>query len=302
MKKAKLKVSNFSLDSTIKTEQCPADLWYFDNFLKCWISYIPIGKKWYKVLLRQRNKGEIEIYHTSVNSVSVIEKLNYIFWLDYDIEDLFSTFSNDKFLKKVFNKCKGLRVMRDLDKEYRILEAILTQNTSIKQIKKMQRLLFINYGKKENVNKEEIFTYPRAKDIAIVKEEDLKSKCKLGYRASYLKKIAESLIQGDLSLEKIESLSTPEAREYLIKFKGIGRKVADIILMYGFGRRDVFPLDLWVKKAIKREYFGNRDVTDREIHNFAIEYFGAHASIINLMIFNAERGGEKEFYNLCVWR
>ncbi len=84
-------------------------------------------------------------------------------------------------------------------------------------------------------------------------------------------------------------------------FKGIGKKVADIILMYGFGRRDVFPMDLWVKKAIKREYFGNKDVSEKEIYEFAIKYFGDYASLLNLMIFSYERG-EKEFYNLCVWK
>lgn len=301
MKKIKFKVSNFSLNNTIKTEQCPADLWYFDNFSGYWISYIPVKGKWCKIMMKQK-ENEIEVCYTSEHKEEeILAILTYIFRLDYNLEDLYSHYLEDKYLQKVFNKCKGLRVMRDLSKEYRILEAVLTQNTSIKMIKRMQRLLFINYGEKVKINGEEIHIYPTAEKIASIDVNELKKKCKLGYRASYLKQLAKDLIQGKLSIKKIEILSSKDARKYLMEFKGIGKKVADIILMYGFGRRDVFPLDLWVKKAIKREYFDNKNASEREIHEFATEYFGEHASLINLMIFNYERGKE-EFHNLCVWK
>lgn len=298
----KIKISNFSLTDTLKTEQCPADLWYFDSFLGYWISYLPMEGKWYKVLLRQKSEDKIEIHSKpEISPVKLIENLNYIFWFDHNIDELCSTFSDDKYLQRIFNECKGLRVMRDLDKEYRILEAVLTQNTSVRMIKQMQRLLFINYGEKVKINGEEIYIYPSACKIASVDENSLRKKCKLGYRASYLKQIAKALVRGEISLEEIEKLSTKDARKHLIRFKGIGKKVADIILMYGFGRRNVFPMDIWVKEAIRREYFDKKDVSEKELYEFALSYFGQYASIINLMIFYKERK-KKEFCNLCVWR
>jgi len=49
-------------------------------------------------------------------------------------------------------------------------------------------------------------------------------------------------LSGNLNSQKLEKMSTEKAKKYLISFRGIGNKVSDIILMYGFGRRDVFPL------------------------------------------------------------
>jgi N-glycosylase/DNA lyase len=97
-------------------------------------------------------------------------------------------------------------------------------------------------------------------------------------------------------------MNTDEAKSFLMKFKGIGGKVSDLILMYGFGRCDVFPLDIWVKRALKREYFRNNNVSDKELYKFAREYFGNFASIINIMIFTYERRNKSQFYNYCVWR
>ncbi len=70
--------------------------------------------------------------------------------------------------------------------------------------------------------------------------------------------------------------------------------------MYGFGRRDTFPIDRWVKNAIKREYF-KKEVSEKEIYKFAKEYFGQHASFLNLLIFNYERK-KREYSNICVWK
>lgn len=244
---------------------------------------------------------EIKTLPSEVDSREIITKIKYIFWLDYPLEDLDCQFSNDKYLRKIFAEGKSLRIMRDLNKEYRILEAVLTQNTSVRMIKRMQKELFTHYGEKRKINGEEIHIYPKAKTIANVSESDLREKCKLGSRASYFKGIAQAIVDKKILIEELEKMSTEDAREFLMKFKGIGKKVADIILMYGFGRQDVFPLDLWVKRAIEREYFKAKQVTEKEVYEFARDYFGMHASLANLMIFYKERK-QKKFFNINIWR
>lgn len=107
-------------------------------------------------------------------------------------------------------------------------------------------------------------------------------------------------MSGTLSPERLEKMPTEEAKKYLMSFKGIGRKVSDLILMYGFKRGDVFPLDIWVKKAIKREYFGGQEVPEKEVYKWAREYFQEYASLFNLMIFLYERGCKERYYNYCV--
>ena len=295
----------FSLDKTLKSEQCPADLWFFDENQNYWVSYIPIEGCWVKVMLRQNQNiidGEYLPKECGIKE-KLLEKLHYIFQFEDNNDNVLSAFSQkDEYLAKVVGYCRGLRIMRDLNKEYRILEAIITQNTSIRMIKIMQRLLFLNFGDMIQIGDDKIFTYPKIEKIAEENVIDLKKKCKLGYRAQYVKDIAQQILLGNLSSQKLEKMPTEEAKKYLMSFRGIGKKVSDLILMYGFGKEDVFPLDIWIKKAIKREYFEGQEVSEKEIYKWAREYFKEHASLFNLMIFLYERRGEDRNYNYCVWR
>jgi len=292
--------SRFSLDKTLKSEQCAADLWFLEG--KCWCSYLPVENKWVKVMLRQvGNKISVK-FSPSAKAERVKSLISYIFSLDCKTDEISQAFRDDRYLAKVLRQCSGLRIMRDINKEYRILEALLTQNTSVRMIKRMQRLLFLCYGERVRVGNELISTYPDIGKIARERVETLKEKCRLGYRAIYLKNIARKLSSGEIKIEKLEKMSSEKAKRFLMRFRGIGNKVSDIILMYGFGKQDVFPLDSWVRNAIKREYFGNSKIDDREIYRFAKEYFGSYASIINLMIFFYERRNKNLFFNYCVWK
>ena len=74
-----------------------------------------------------------------------------------------------------------------------------------------------------------------------------------------------------------------------MNIKGIGPKVADIILGFGIGKRDVFPMDIWLKRTIKREYFNDRKTSDNQLRKFALEYFGEHAQVAHVYIYCYER-------------
>jgi len=292
----------FSLNKTLMSEQCPADLWFLDNISGYWTSYIPFEDEWSKVMLKQTG-DKIEIkYISSVKPDKIKTLISNIFSLDYKIDKLLMSFKEDPYLSRVLEYSSGLRIMRDINKEYRIIEAILTQNTSVKMIKTMQRLLFINYGEKVRIGEETIYTYPNIERIANENPGMLKEKCRLGYRALYLKNIAQKIISKEINTKDLEKMETDETKKFLMSFSGIGNKVSDLILMYGLGKNDVFPLDLWIKRAIKREYFNNSDVSDKEVYMFAKNYFDQYASIINLMIFLYERRTKGQFFNYCVWR
>ena len=201
----------------------------------------------------------------------------------------------------IYKSSYGIRIMNDINKEFRIIESILTQNTSVKMVKTMQKNLFLHYGKRIKIDNENIHIYPDMNKIATDSIESIKDKVRCGYRAEYLKTIAQSIISKKLDTDKVSSLETNHAREYLLNFKGIGPKVADLILMYGFSKKDVFPADVWIRKTLGKVYFNDRIPTVNESIKFAKEYFGNYASLINLMIFYHERKDKTEFINTNVW-
>jgi len=304
MKKIRIDVKNFSLNKTLKSEQCVADLFFFDSIQNHWITYMPVNNVWAKIILKQDNNNTLTIryFPDEIDEKEVIHKINYVFSLDEDYKNFVEKFGKDKYLMKIYNVSNGIRIMMDINKEYRIIESLLTQNTSVRMIKVMQRNLLVNYGEHIMVGDEIIFSYPDLKRIANDKVDSIREKIKCGYRAKYIKNIAEAIIFGKLDINKISDLDTISARKYLMEFSGIGPKVADLILMYAFSKKDVFPTDIWARRTIGNIYFEGREPLPKELTNFVNEYFGKFASLINLMIFYFERRDKNKLFNLLVWR
>jgi N-glycosylase/DNA lyase len=136
------------------------------------------------------------------------------------------------------------------------------------------------------------YTPPRIEKLATARENELRKKCRVGYRAPYMINVARAILNGDIAVEDFVEKSTGEARKELMSVKGIGPKVSDIILLYGFGKMDVFPMDRWLRRALRREYFKREKVSEGRLRDFALDHFGKHAGIAHLYMFYYERKGK----------
>lgn len=96
-----------------------------------------------------------------------------------------------------------------------------------------------------------------------------------GWRAAYLLDAAQKVASGALPLEQIAALPLPEARQALQTVRGVGPKVAECVLLYGMGRLEAFPLDVWMKRAMAVLFPGRRP-----------EDFGPYAGIAQQYIFH----------------
>ncbi len=45
--------------------------------------------------------------------------------------------------------------------------------------------------------------------------------------------------------------------------KGVGKKVADCILLFAYGKTDIFPTDTWIEKVYRCEYNSGDNTPDR---------------------------------------
>ena len=109
---------------------------------------------------------------------------------------------------------------------------------------------------------------------------------KTGFRAKYIFDAATKVSSGELSLSDIYGSSTTAgAAERLCTIKGVGPKVAACALLFGFGRFDAFPIDVWIKRVIEK-YFSE---------GFSADDLGGYAGIAQQYLFYYERylGGEK---------
>jgi len=86
-------------------------------------------------------------------------------------------------------------------------------------------------------------------------EQSLRA-CGLSYnKIRYIKTLAEAVANKELNFRKLVSQDDEMIRNTLTGYPGIGQWSADIFLMSGMGREDIFPVgDLIIRKSIQHHY------------------------------------------------
>ena len=93
-----------------------------------------------------------------------------------------------------------------------------------------------------------------------------------GYRAKYLIDAAQKVSSGEVRLSSCYTLPLPDAETELRKVSGVGKKVAQCVLLYGFGRMDAFPVDTWVRRVMAELYPDGLPPCTRGIEGIAQQY------------------------------
>ena len=99
--------------------------------------------------------------------------------------------------------------------------------------------------------------------------------------------------QGAIDLAGLKNLRCEEARVELLRLPGVGPKIADCVLLFGYGFYDAFPIDVWVMKALRDLYFKGRPVNLRRLQKFASRYFGPFPGYAQQYLFHYIRTGPK---------
>ncbi|MGN1443547.1 MAG: DNA-3-methyladenine glycosylase family protein [Acutalibacteraceae bacterium] len=170
------------------------------------------------------------------------------FDLDRNYEEILSCF-DEKYLKAAIKAYTGIRILRQ-DPWEALCSFIISQNNNIPRIKGIIERFCISFG--EQIGKD-AYTFPSFEKTAELTENDLKP-LRAGFRNKYILDAAKKLARGEISLDTIETMPLEQAREELMKIKGVGKKVAECALLYGFGRVEAFPVDVWVNRIMAELY------------------------------------------------
>ena len=158
---------------------------------------------------------------------------------------------------------QGIRILRQ-DPWETVCSFIISQNNNIPRIKKIVKALSEKAG--ERIDGTDDFSFPSAEAVKALGSDGL-FELKTGFRAKYIYDAASRVSSGETSLEKIFGMDTALGSEELCRIKGVGPKVAACSLLFGFGKLDAFPVDVWIKKVIAR-YFGE-DFTSASLGPYA---------------------------------
>ncbi len=228
---------------------------------------------------------------TSATGEAAGPGLHHYLALDEDLPAILATFPQDAVLAAATQAVPGLRLLRQ-DPWECLASFILSSTKQIVQIQECVRLLCQRFGEPipaGAAGEGTDWAFPPIRVLAAASEAELRA-CKLGFRAKYLRETARLLDAGEISLERIATLPTPLARAELEKFTGVGRKIADCVLLFAYGRQDAFPVDVWVQQALHRLYFPRlRRVSPQRLLRFSETYFGTHAGYAQQYLFQYAR-------------
>lgn len=209
--------------------------------------------------------------------------------IDVNLDAILLSFPDDEPMRRSVLACRGLRLLRQNPWEC-LASFILSSTKRISQIQQIVSLLCQRFGRPLAVppGHEPVFSFPTAERLAACAEPDLRA-CKMGFRAPNLLRTARILAAGDLNLESLRSRTVEEARAELLHLPGVGRKIADCVLLFAYGFQQAFPVDVWVLKALRQLYFTTRTPSPKKLRHFADTHFGAYAGYAQQYLFHYVR-------------
>ena len=206
-----------------------------------------------------------------------------------DLQAVLAAFPSDPCLQAAVQSCRGLRLLKQ-DPWECLASFILSSNKQIRQIEQVVARLCERLGEAVAVpsGHRARFAFPSARRLAAGTETELRA-CKIGFRAPYLLETARRIASGVADLEAIGQMPVNEARRELMKLPGVGRKIADCVLLFGFGFGEAFPIDVWMARALRRFYFPGQEPGLKHLQEFAEAHFGPFAGYAQQYLFHFMR-------------
>lgn len=176
----------------------------------------------------------------------------YYFDLDSDYSAADSLFMTVPWLDECTAEGRGIRILRQ-DPWEALCSFIISQCNNITRIKGIVERLCLKFGDEVGFNGRIFHAFPAAEEIAGLKEEDL-AFLHAGYRVPYIIAAARKVASGELDLEALKTADAPSARETLKQLPGIGDKVANCAVLFGLHHMEAFPIDVWIRRALKEHF------------------------------------------------
>lgn len=203
------------------------------------------------------------------------------FWREYlDMDTDYVKARESVMLGEYLTECaeygRGIRILRQ-DKWEALCSFIISQCNNIPRIKSIVEKLCAMFGEAMETPWGVKYSFPTASRVALLEEPEL-APLRSGYRAAYIINAARAVASGDIDLEYAATLDGNETRKYLKSLNGVGDKVANCAVLFGLHRMDAFPVDVWIKRALKENLPAGFDpATLGDYAGLAQQYMFFHA-------------------------
>lgn len=246
-------------------------------------------------VLKVRQQDGCLIFDFFPEDKNITAHIQDYFDLDRDYNSIEEwLFQYDELIPAV-KYCSGNRILHQDPWETTVC-FITSANNSIPNIKRTIDRICEFYGEPLEFEGKTYYTFPSPEVLAAVPEEELR-KTRCGFRAKYIAKTAKMVAGGEVDLYNLYKLPTQQAREQLMSFPGVGRKVADCILLFSMRKYDSFPIDVWIKRVLEHLYFKGQNMPLNKLQEFTAQRFGSMKGFAQQYLFHYTRTlwGKDEF-------
>ena len=254
---------------------------------KCEIEGVAFGRY---IRLGQDEPDSVTLYNVTKDGYDSLWKHYLALDTDYselrrDIAARFAAASNgkDTVMPTAMEYGDGIRLLRQ-DPWEAVCSFIVSQNNNIPRIKKIIAAMSEAYGEPIEANGKVYYSFPTAKALADAGESAIFA-LRTGFRAKYIHDAAKRAASGELDFGAITSASPADAERLLCEIKGVGPKVAACAMLFGFGKTEAFPIDVWIKRVLAKYYPDGLDISA----------LGPYAGLAQQYLFYYERynGGDE---------
>lgn len=201
----------------------------------------------------------------------------------FDLERNYNEIKNDlsahEMMKKPIDFGYGIRILNQ-DLFETLISFIISANNNIKRIKNILLALRQNLGEKTEYG----YSFPTYERM-LEKDEEFYKSIGAGYRAQYIVKVLRQVDEKQLESWKV--FPTKQLRKNLTALAGVGPKVADCILLFGYHREDVFPVDTWIEQMYNCHFnqLNNREKISQNL----VKTFGSLSGYAQQYLFYYQR-------------
>ncbi|MCE3019502.1 8-oxoguanine DNA glycosylase [Parvimonas micra] len=217
-----------------------------------------------------------------------LEEFNEI-WIDYfdlntNYQSIRKSLANNEILANAMEYGKGIRILNQNHFEM-LISFIISANNMIPRIRKSIEVISMRYGKFicQDENRK-YYSFPTVDELSKATVEELREFAKVGFRDKRIFDTVNMIKNENIDLDSFENLETDNLREELLRFSGVGNKVADCIMLFSYKRGEVFPVDVWIKRVME-ELFIKEETPVKKISKEADRIFGKYAGYAQQYLF-----------------
>lgn len=214
-----------------------------------------VGNELVLFTVRQGKKKLVIDFHSTASEGAIAAVKTYVrewFDVETDLKPFYALARKDDLLKNIVRKYAGHRIISIPDLFESLIWAVLGQQINVAFAYTIKQRFVEQFGERFDYDGITYFLFPTPEKVASLKPEQLLPLQFSRQKASYTIGIANAFVHGQLARDKFTGLSLAEAKEQLVKVKGIGNWTANYAMMRTFRHPESFPLeDVALHRAIQ---------------------------------------------------